>query len=107
MEVQIIQVPYDSAHRDLRMGSGPLHFMRSGLEQTLNQCGDNVHVDIVESNSAFKSEIKTAFELYRELAERVRSASSNRRFPLILSGNCNSSFGTIAGIDTERLGLMV
>ena len=106
MEVQIIQVPYDSAHRDTRMGSGPLHFIRNGLAQTLRQHTHNVNVDIVEANSAFQAEIKTAFEIYGTLAERVRTASSSHRFPLILSGNCNSSLGTIAGIGTERLGII-
>lgn len=88
------------------MGSGPLHLIRNGLAQTLKQYANHVYVDAVESNSAFQAEIKTTFELYRLLAERVRAAISSDRFPLILSGNCNSSLGTIAGIGPERLGII-
>jgi arginase len=106
MEVQIIQVPYDSAHRDLRMGSGPLHLTRNGLAQRLEQNGCDVYLETVESQSSFQAEIKTAFELYRALAVRVRVACSSNRFPLILSGNCNSSLGTIAGVGAKELGVV-
>jgi arginase len=106
MEVQIIQVPYDSSHRDVRMGSGPLHFIRRGLAQALEQESYDVLVDTVEPDSAFRAEIKTAFELYRRLAERVRAARESKRFPLVLSGNCNSSLGTIAGLGAQRLGVV-
>jgi arginase len=106
MEVQIIQVPYDSAHRDTRMGSGPVHFIREGLAEALKQNAHDVYVEAVESESPFHAEIKTAFELYRILAGRVRAARDSRRFPLVLCGNCNSSLGTIAGVGAGRLGVI-
>jgi arginase len=42
----------------------------------------------------------------RLLAESVRLAVYNNRFPLVLAGNCNSCAGTIAGIDSKRLGII-
>src|SRR5215208_4203564 len=106
MDVQILQVPYDSAHRDLRMGSGPLHFTRNGLGQLLKGYGHDVYLDSIESDSSFQAEIKTAFELCRLLAQRVRLACTSNRFPMVLSGNCNSCLGTIAGVGAEGLGII-
>jgi arginase len=106
MKVQIIQVPYDSGHRSLRMGGGPEHFVQNGVEQLLRDCGFDVHIDCVEAQSAFRAEIKTAFELYRALAERVSSAYADGIFPLVLSGNCNSSLGTVAGVGSDQLGII-
>lgn len=106
MKVQIIQVPYDSGHRSLRMGAGPEHFVENDVEATLRSCGYDVNVDCIETDSTFRAEIKTAFELYRLLAARVRSAYDNGIFPLVVSGNCGSSIGTVAGIDSDQLGII-
>jgi arginase len=45
-------------------------------------------------------------ELNRLLAEQVRSAISNKMFPVVLAGNCNSCLGTLAGIDQSQLGIL-
>lgn len=106
MKVQIIQVPYDSGYRSVRMGGGPEHFLQNGIEQVLRGDGHVVYVDCVEAQSPFKAEIKTAFELYRTLAGRVSLAYDSGIFPLVLSGNCNSSLGTVAGIGPDQLGVI-
>jgi arginase len=106
MRVQIIEVPYDSGHRNLRMGAGPEHFVRNGVEGALRDCGHEVQVDCIEAQAPFRAEIKTAFELYRTLAARVASACGEGRFPLVLSGNCSSSLGTLAGLGADRLGII-
>lgn len=106
MNVQIIQVPYDSGHKGVRTGQGPNHFIEHGIDQILRDCGHDVNVCQVESTVSLPTEIGTGFELNRLLAECVRSATSNNRFPLVLAGNCNSCVGTIAGIDSSRLGIV-
>jgi arginase len=106
MKVQIIQVPYDSGHRSVRMGGGPEHFVRNGIERVLRAEGHDVCVESVEAQGTFRAEIKTAFELYRALAGRVRSADNHGAFPLVLSGNCNSSLGTVAGVGPDGLGII-
>lgn len=88
------------------MGAGPEHFVRNGVEQILLDCGFDVYLDCIEAQSFFRAEIKTAFELYRILAERVGSAYASGRFPLVLSGNCNSSLGTVAGVGSNQLGII-
>lgn len=88
------------------MGGGPEHFVRNGVEQILRDCGFDVYLECVEAQSPFRAEIKTAFELHRTLAGRVNSAYAGGVFPLVLSGNCNSSLGTVAGIGSDQLGII-
>lgn len=102
MEVQILQVPYDSGHRGVRMGRGPEHFIQHGADQMLRTQGHDVQLAVIEAEKPFQTEIATAFELYRLLAERVRTAIEKKSFPLVLSGNCNSCLGTLAGIDAKE-----
>ena len=61
---------------------------------------------IAEAQGSFRAEIQTAFELYRQLAERVCAARREGRFPLVLSDNCGSGIGTVAGVGTARLGVI-
>jgi arginase len=88
------------------MGAGPEHFVDNGVEQIVRDWGYDVRVASIEAEESFQAEIKTAFELYRELAERVGSAYHSGIFPLVLSGNCSSSLGTVAGVDPDQLGII-
>ena len=106
VKIQIIQVPYDSGHRGLRMGGGPQYLVDNGLAQVLETDGHEVFVETVESQSDFRAEIQTQFGLYRSLAEHVAGARRYGRFPLVLSGNCGATVGAIAGADTRRLGVI-
>ena len=106
MNIQIIQVPYDSGHKSIRTGRGPGHFLQHRIDQILRDCGHQVGSYCLESKASFTAEIGTTFELNRMLAEQVSSATSSHMFPLVLAGNCNSCLGTIAGIGQDRLGIV-
>ena len=106
MNIQVIQVPYDSGHRSLRAGSGPEHMVDNGLAQALQKEGHEVSVETVETEMKFRAEVQTQFELYRTLAGRVAQARRNSQFPLILSGNCGATLGAIADADATRLGIV-
>lgn len=106
MQVQLFQAPYDSGQRGARMGKGPLAFIERGLAARLRAQGWNVEVETIEAISPFRAEIRTAFELCRALAQHVQQAREQGAFPLILSGNCISSLGGIAGVDPARLGVI-
>ena len=106
MNIKIIQVPYDSGHRSLRMGAGPEHFVESGLATVLENDGFELEIECIEAQGLFLTEIDTAFELNRRLARRVLNASSQGYFPLVLSGNCNSALGTLAGIRQPNCGMI-
>lgn len=106
MDLQLIQVPYDSGHKEMRTGRGPGHFLRHGLDDILRNEGHTVDSEQIEANDSFTTEVWTAFALNRLLAERVNTARASGRFPVVLAGNCNSCLGTIAGISEENLGVI-
>ncbi|RPJ28722.1 MAG: arginase family protein [Chloroflexi bacterium] len=106
MNIQIIQIPYDSGHKGIRTGRGPEHFLQHELDQVLRDSGHQVESTRIESKAPFTTEVGTTFELNRLLAEQVRSTISSKMFPIVLAGNCNSCLGTLAGIDRDGLGIV-
>lgn len=86
-------VPYDSGYRGLRMGAGPSRIARElGIE-----------AEEIAPASEWRAEIRTTFELYRALAERVRDTNE---FPIVLSGNCGAAIGAAAGVGTDDLAVL-
>ena len=106
MNIQIIQIPYDSGHKGIRTGRGPEHFLQHRVDQILRDCGHQVGSYRIESKASFTTEIGTTFELNRLLAEQISSTISSKMFPIVLAGNCNSCLGSIAGIGQNRLGIV-
>jgi arginase len=80
------------------MGRGPGWLVGHGAVGALERAGHAVGHSLVESSSPFPAEIATAFELCRLVSTDVRDATAAGRFPLVLSGNCNTALGTIAGL---------
>lgn len=106
MNVNVLQIPYDSGNRSLRMGRGPEHLVENGLPQVLQEEGHEVSVETIEAPTEFRAEVQTQFALYRSLAIKVEAAKQNSQFPLVLSGNCGATVGVIAGARTRRLGVI-
>src|SRR4051794_30835840 len=72
--LQLFIVPYDSGHREQRMGRGPGALLHAKLDDALRSAGHDVGVEWIESDAAFQTEAGTTFELHRQLATRVESA---------------------------------
>lgn len=106
MNVRVIPVPYDSGRRNVRMGRGPEHLLASGLADALTKAGSNVEVRAVESENPLGAEVAVAFELDRLICAEVRDSRERDDFPLVLSGNCNNSVGTVAGMGDESVGVV-
>ena len=103
MNVAVIAVPYDTATRGWRSGAGPEHLLRAGLVERLTSRGLDVITETITGDSDQQpAEVRTAFELMRLLARRVRAAREAGRFPLVLAGNCNSACGTLSGLTPRR-----
>jgi len=89
------------------MGGGPEHLLRNGLEDALAFEGRLIRVEVLETESLFRTEIATAFELVRLVSEQVRTAREKGAFPLVLSGNCNNTVGVVAGLaGRDEIGLV-
>jgi len=99
VNVHVILVPYDTALRGWRMGAGPEHLVAAGLVPHIERLGHRVTLSQVAAEEGRQpAEIRTAFELIRGVAREVRAAVTNGAFPLVLSGNCNTAAGTLAGL---------
>ncbi len=99
MELHVILVPYDSAHRGARMGAGPERLVAAGLVDALARAGHTVRVATVELPAdGWRAEVASAFALARLVAARVRAARAAGAFPLVLSGNCMSALGVVSGL---------
>jgi arginase len=93
MTFRVFAIPYDSGHEGLRMGAGPLR---------LRELFDDV--EEIHARKDWRAEIRTSFELYAELASRIRKRPG--AMPVVLSGNCGACAGTVAGIGSEKLGVI-
>ena len=105
-DVSVIVVPYDSGHRGVRMGAGPGHLVEGGLAEALRTRGPTPSFATVHPEGDPPAEVATAFELDGLVSGQVRDALTEGRFPLVLSGNCNASIGTISGAGTGDLGIV-
>jgi arginase len=107
MQIQLVTVPYDSGHYGVRMGGGPDALIAGGLPDVLRAGGHDVkHIEITLPSASFTAEVQSAFALDRLLAERVSDAVAAGALPIVLSGNCISSIGTLAGLALGRIGIV-
>jgi arginase len=105
-DIRIIAVPYDSGHLGLRMGAGPEHLLDNGLGEALRSEGRVLSVTTVRHEREPAAEVATAFELHGLVSGQVRRALADGEVPLVLSGNCNTSVGTLSGAGPEDLGVV-
>jgi arginase len=105
-DIRIIVVPYDSGHPGLRMGAGPEHLMDHGLGGELRSMERRLSVTTVRHANDPPTEVATAFELDGLVSGEVSRALADGAFPLVLSGNCNTAVGTLAGAGSEGLGVV-
>src|SRR4051794_38750790 len=63
--VRLLAAPYDSGHRDVRMGAGPLALLRAGADERLRARGHAVSAQVVEPSAGWRAELGTSFELNR------------------------------------------
>jgi arginase len=103
---RLIQVPYDSGNRSLRLGAGPERLVSEGLPQHLAALGVEVQMELVEAQGTFLTENQTTLDLVRQTAGRVAEADRGGAFPVILAGNCNTALGTLAGLSPGRVGIV-
>lgn len=107
MKLRVLAVPYDTALPNVRMGNGPDRLLRAGLTDSLEAAGMIVEVEHVgRAERSLPAEIRTAFDLNREIAARVRAAVDAGAVPVVLAGNCFSALGTMAGLRPDRCAVL-
>lgn len=101
MRVTLIEVPYHLGHEGVGMGAGPDRLVDAGAVEELTSAGHDVDVVRVGRRNGETNEIGASFEVVRRVAEAVAEATGRGAFPLILSGNCMSSIGVVAGLGRD------
>jgi arginase len=106
--VRLLVAPWDSGHRDARMGAGPSALAAAGAADRLRALGHEVREQVVTPSGEWQAELRTAFELHRLLADAVVEARVSGEVPLLLAGNCNATVGVLAGLAPadRRIGLV-
>jgi len=94
MKVALVQVPYHLGRENVGMGKGV-----AVLAEML--AGEGVEPVRVERSGEALNEIAASMSVIHAVADRVRELVARGAFPLVLAGNCNSSLGTVAGLDTS------
>lgn len=82
------------------MGAGPgrlAEVLRAGCLAG-SDAGGRVRVRSLEAEADPPTETTVAFELAHRASEAVAAAREDRRFPLVLAGNCMSAVGTVGGL---------
>jgi arginase len=107
MKIQTLEVPFDSGRYCERMGLGPSSLLKSGLVNRLRFLGHEVAVERIQlAAGEFPTEIKSTFSLADRISRRVAQARAQGSFPVVLSGNCNASLGTISGLGAAKTGVL-
>ena len=103
--VQIIQVPYDSGRRGVRMGRGPAA-LAPPIAEAARSRGARSSIESIDIGDDLQGEAKVVFGLAAALIPRVRAALDAGSTPVVLSGNCNAAIGTVTAIDPLRTGII-
>ena len=99
MDIRLIVISYDSGIRGWRMGAGPDRLLFAGVPDCLREAGHDVVMERIELPPAAPyPEIRAAFDIAERLSERVAAAGKAGALPIILSGNCSTAMGTVAGL---------
>jgi arginase len=105
MNIAAVLAPYDSGHHQERMGLGPQHLWQA-IAPMLQSKGHATRADVITVPEGFLTEIATTFSVARAIAERVADCQRDGWLPLVLSGNCNASVGTVSGCGSGTTGVV-
>ena len=100
MPTHIVQVPYDSGRKNVRMRKGPGYLVTHGIISL-----EAVSVDRVEVEE-LTFELGTTFRVLRSLSEKVNTATQNNCLPLVLAGGCISCLGTLSGLSAGPIAVI-
>jgi arginase len=101
MRISLVTAPYHLGHEVVSVGAGPDRLLDEGAVETLVDAGHEVDVVRVVPKAESTNEIGAAFEIVRRVSEAVSRAIEDGAFPIVLSGNCLSSIGIVAGLGRD------
>jgi arginase len=105
--ITLIALPYDSGRFDERMGRGPLHLLRDGLEERLRTVETDLEVLEVRLPESFHAEAQALVTLQNLAVKEIGESLARNRRILILSGNCGpAALSAASALDPARTGVI-
>jgi arginase len=101
MRISLVTAPYQLGHEGVSVGAGPDRLLDEGAADALEAAGHEVEVVRVAPRAESTNEIGAAFEIVRRVSEAVSRAVEDGAYPIVLSGNCLSSIGIVAGLGQD------
>lgn len=102
----ILEVPYHMGLEEVAVGKGPAALLRAGIDQLLAVKGMPPQVTHIRPRDLRNKGLELVIDINRMLRYAVKDAVEQESVPVVLAGNCNSAIGTLAGLDTSRLGIV-
>lgn len=106
LSYSIIEVPFHLGLEDIAVGKGPGRLLSAGVDQILGHKGMPATVTHVRPRDFVREGQDSLADINRLLRHAVQEAVEQETIPVVLAGNCNSCVGTIAGLNTDRLGIV-
>jgi arginase len=104
VKLSIIMAPYDSGRRHEGFGKGPDALLAGGLVEMLTLHGHDVEVEEISKIKGLDDrEIATGFAVCKAVAQKVGESEAEGRFPVVLSGNCLTACGAVAGEKADSI----
>jgi arginase len=97
-EIRLLIVPYELDRLRRGVGRGPERLLEAGASEALAGAGATVRTETIELDREYSNEILGCFELIKLIAARIRAATEEGAFPVVLSGSCFASVGIVAGL---------
>jgi arginase len=101
MRISLVTAPYHLGHEGVSVGAGPDRLLGEDAVGALEDAGHEVEVVRVAPQAGSTNEIGASFEIVRRVSEAVSQAVEDGAFPIVLSGNCLSSIGIVAGLGRD------
>ena len=102
----IIEVPFHLGLEDVAVGKGPRQLLTAGLDQLLGRGDMPAVVSHVRLRDLRSQGPDAVVDVNRVVKHAVQQAVEEETIPVVLAGNCNSAIGTLAGLETPRLGIV-
>lgn len=102
----ILEVPYHLGLEEVAVGKGPAALLRAGVDALLAVKGMPPQVTHIRPRDMRNKGMELVIDINRMLRYAVKDAVEQESIPVVLAGNCNSAIGTMAGLDTSRLGIV-
>jgi arginase len=105
VSILLIQVPHHLDRGAVAEGRGPVRYIDAGAERVLREARHDVDLALVEPAPPGDL-MQAVLHVDHALAEIVRGGAEHASWPLVLAADCHSCLGTLAGLGTDRLGVV-